>query len=216
MRSISQSAAYIALLLGASVPACWAQKWELGVLGGGSFYKSASVSSPAGQGDVGIKNSAAAGAYVGSNMYKYVSGELRYEYIPGDLKVSSGGTEATFNGEAHAIHYDFLVPFAPRDAKVRPFVSGGGGVKIYHGTGTATVTQPLERLALLTNTFETKGLGVAGAGVKAAVAKSVLLRLEVKDFITPFPRKVIAEAPGAKISGILNNIVVMGGISITF
>jgi hypothetical protein len=78
------------------------------------------------------------------------------------------------------------------------------------------VTQPLERLALLTNTFETKGMGVAGAGIKATVAKNISLRIEVKDFITPFPRKVIAEAPGAKISGILNNIVVMGGLSILF
>ena len=50
------------LLLGVGLPACWAQKWELGVLGGGGFYNSASVTSPAGKGDVGFKNSVAAGA----------------------------------------------------------------------------------------------------------------------------------------------------------
>jgi hypothetical protein len=206
----------MALLLGAGLPACWAQKWELGVLGGGGFYNKASVTSPAGEGDAGFKSSVAAGAYLGSNMYKYLGGELRYEYLPGDLKVSSGGTEATFSGEAHAIHYDFLFHFAPNEAKIRPFVSGGGGVKVYRGTGTATVTQPLQRLALLTNTHETKGLGSVGAGVKIQPSRRFGLRFEVHDFISPFPRKVIAEAPGAKISGLLHNIVLMAGLALTF
>jgi hypothetical protein len=188
----------------------------LGVLGGGGFYNSASVKSPAGEGNVGFKNSVAAGAYLGSNMYKFLGGELRYEYLPGDLKVSSGGTEATFNGEAHAIHYDFLLHFAPTETKIRPFVSAGGGVKVYRGTSAATVTQPLQGLALLTNTHETKGLGSVGVGLKAQASRRFGLRFEVRDLITPFPRQVIAEAPGAKISGLLHDIVVMGGIAITF
>src|SRR5713101_3671048 len=171
MKSISKNAAFIALLLGAGMPACWAQKWELGVLGGGGFYNTASVTSPTGQGDVGFKNAVAAGAYLGSNMYKFLGGELRYEYLPGDLKVSSGGTQATFTGEAHAIHYDFLFHFAPTEAKIRPFGAGGGGVKVYRGTSAATVTQPLQRLALLTNTHETKGLGSVGVGIKAQPSK---------------------------------------------
>ena len=216
MKSISRNAAFIALLLGAGLPACWAQKWELGVLGGGGFYNTASVTSPAGQGDVGFKNAVAAGAYIGSNMYKHFGGELRYEYLPGDLKVSSGGTEATFTGEAHAIHYDVLFHFAPPDMKIRPFIAAGGGVKVYRGTAAATVTQPLQGLALLTNTDETKGLGTVAVGLKAQASRRVGLRFEVRDFITPFPRKVIAEAPGAKISGLLHDIVVMGGIAILF
>ena len=91
------------LLLGAGLPAS-AQKWEFGALGGGGFYNTASVKSPAGDGDVGFKNSFAAGAFLGSNLYTFVGGELRYEYLPGDLRVKSGGNEATFSGEAHAIH----------------------------------------------------------------------------------------------------------------
>jgi len=216
MQSISKNAALIALMLGACLPACWAQKWEFGVLGGGGFYNSASVKSPAGEGNVGFKNSVAAGAFLGSNMYKFIGGELRYEYLPGDLKVSSGGTEATFNGEAHAIHYDFLFHFAPTETKIRPFVAGGAGVKVYRGTSPATVTQPLQGLALLTNTHETKGLGSVAVGLKAQASRRFGLRFEVRDLITPFPRQVIAEAPGAKNSGLLHDIVVMGGIAITF
>src|SRR5439155_463587 len=115
-----------------------------------------------GSGDVGFKSGVAAGAYVGGSMTKFVGGELRYEYLGGDLKASSGGTEETFSGNAHAIHYDFLVHFAPTGAKIRPFVSGGGGVKVYLGTGAPTVTQPLDRLVLLTHTHEVKGLGSVG------------------------------------------------------
>jgi hypothetical protein len=174
------------------------------------------VSGPAGSGDVGIKNSVAVGAYFGSDMYKRLGGELRYEFLPGDLKVSSGGSEATFSGQAHAIHYDFLFHFTPKGSRLRPFVSGGGGVKIYRGTGKATVTQTLSSLALLTNTHQTSGLGVFGGGVKAQVTPHLTLRFEVQDFLTPFPKQVIAPAPGAKISSILNEIVFLAGLGITF
>jgi hypothetical protein len=224
MRTFLKHASILATLaiLGAGLPACWAQKsegapkWEIGALGGGGFYNSASVSSPAGSGDVGIKNGVALGAFFGSDMYKFLGGELRYEYLPGDLKVSSSGTTATFTGQAHAIHYDLLFHFAPAGSRIRPFVSAGGGVKIYRGTAKATVTQPLSALALLTNTHETKGLGVFGGGFKAKVNSHVTVRVEVQDFLAPFPRQVIAPAPGAKISGLLNEIVFMGGIGIAF
>ncbi len=215
MRSISKYACLV-LLLGAGLPACRAQSWEAGVLGGGSVYKNASATSPFGSGDVGFKPGAAVGAWVGSSMSKFVGGELRYEYLRGDLKASSGGTEETFSGEAHAIHYDFVMHFAPTGAKIRPFVAGGGGVKIYLGTGAPSVSQPLDRLVLLTHVHETKGLGSVGGGIKAAISKRALVRLEVHDFITPFPRQVIAPAAGGKISGLLHDIVFMGGIAITF
>lgn len=217
MRLISKSSICIALIagFGAGLPA-WAQKWEFGVLGGAGFYSNGSVTSPAGTGDVGFKPGMAVGAYLGNNMYRKIGGELRYEYRPGDLKVSSGGTEATFKGEAHVIHYDFLFHFTGTDSSVRPFVAAGGGVKIYRGTGPATATQPLSRLALLTNTYETAGLASVGAGVKIAASRRLGLRLEVHDFITPFPKQVVAPAPSAKISGILHDIVVMGGIAFTF
>lgn len=217
MRSISKGAACITLL-GAFVagsPAS-AQKWELGILGGGGFSTNGTVTSPSANGQVGFKPGAAAGILLGNNSYPRVGGELRYEYRPGNLKVSSNGTEATFNGESHALHYDVLYHFASTDSHIRPFVAAGGGVKIYRGTGTATVTQPLSNLALLTNTYQTAGLASVGAGVKVAAARKFGLRFEVHDFITPFPKNVIAAAPGAKISGLLHDFVVMGGISFGF
>lgn len=216
MRSILRSALCITLLAGLGATASWAQKWEFGILGGAGFYSNGTVTAPSGSGDVGFKSGAALGAFLGNNMYRRVGGELRYEYRPGDLRVKSGGAEATFNGEAHLMHYDFLFHFASTDSSIRPFVSGGGGVKVYRGTGEATATQPLSRLALLTNTYETSGLASVGAGLKIAASRRIGVRLEVHDFITPFPKQVIAPAPGAKIGGWLHDIAVMGGIVFTF
>jgi hypothetical protein len=230
MRTFSRQAILATLAILGAASTAWAQdsgaaapnseaavpKWEIGVLGGGGFYNSASVSSPAGSGSAGINKGLAVGAYVGNNMYKLLGGELRYEFLPGDLKVSSGGTQATFTGQAQAIHYDFLVHLTPAGSRIRPFVSAGAGVKLYQGTAKATATQPLSGLALLTNTHQIAGLGVFGGGVKAQISSHFVLRLEVQDFLTPFPRQVIAPAPGAKINGLLNQIVFLAGIGITF
>jgi hypothetical protein len=200
----------------AGLSSCWAQKWELGATGGGSFYTNSSVTSPAGSGDVGFKSGGAIGAFLGNNMYRHVGGELRYEFIQGSLRVASGGTEATFAGHSQAIHYDFLFHFTPPEAHVRPFVAGGGGVKVYVGTGEPTATQPLSRLALLTDTHETAGMASVGAGIKFYGSRRMGFRVEVHDYITPFPKQVIAAAPGASISGALHNIVVSGGVALTF
>lgn len=218
MRFFHRQAPVAAFLLavGAGAPACWAQTWEVGVLGGGSIYNSASVTAGSLTGDVGIKSGAAVGAFVGSNS-RLFGGELRYEYLTGDLKVSSGGNEATYSAMAHAIHYDVLFHLMPLGAPIRPFVEGGAGVKVYEGTGNPTAAgQPLSSLALLTHTHETKGLATVGGGVKLKIGSRMLFRVEVQDFITPFPRQVIAPAPGAKISGILNDIVFTAGLGIGF
>jgi hypothetical protein len=193
-----------------------AQKWEVGGFAGGGFYKNASVSSPAGSGDVGFKNAAVFGGAIGSNMYRFVGGELRYEYRMGDQFVKSGGTEATFANRTHSIHYDFLIHFAEEGSFIRPFVSAGGGVRIFEGTGKETAAQPLSRLALLTRTTETKGLGVVGGGLKIKVAPGVAFRAEVHDFISPFPRQVIAPSVNAKISGILHDVVATFGVFAIF
>mgnify|MGYP003338741369 CR=1 FL=1 len=55
-----------------------------------------------------------------------------------------------------------------------------------------------------------------GAGVKWQIAKSLQFRLEVHDYLTQFPKQVIAPNTGTKLDGWLNNIVPMVGISYLF
>jgi hypothetical protein len=197
------------------VPA-YAQKYEFGVHGGGSLYSSKEVTTSAGSADAGFKMGFGAGITIGHNMYDRVGGEIRYSYLRNDLKVSSGGNDVKFGAESHAIHYDFLLHTADRSSKVRPYVAFGAGVKQYRGTGEEVAFRPLQNFAIPTKTTEVQPLVSFGGGIKFAISERVLLRADVHDFFTPFPKEVLAPGPGASIGGWLHNIVPTIGITFTF
>ena len=87
---------------------------------------------------------------------------------------------------------------------------------MFTGTGKEQEFQPLSNVALLTKTSEVKPLVSVGGGVKFSLSPAVQLRLEAHDFLTPFPKSVIAPAPGSTIGGWLQDFVVMAGLSFTF
>jgi hypothetical protein len=196
--------------------AAFAQKWEIGGIAGGGFYQNLTASSGGGSAVAGFQNGPVFGGLVGHNMYRYMSGELHYGYSGSSLKVAGNGTEVTFKGMAHAIHYDYLFHAAPVGARMRPFVAVGGGVKVFRGTGAESAYQPLSQYALLTKTQEWKPLISVGGGTKFQIAPRVYLRVEFRDQITPFPKNVVAPAPGAQIKGWLHDFIPMAGISFTF
>lgn len=196
-------------------PLVCGQKWEIGVGGGAGFYPSHHVKSPAGTGSVKIVPGIAASAWLSNNTGRLFGGELRYDYQMGDLQVSSQADAASFGAQSHAIHYDILLHATGRNSKVRPFVAFGGGVKLYQGTGTEVRSQPLNNLALLTRTSDTRGLVSVGAGLKLNTGR-LGVRIELHDYITPFPNKVIAPAQNATIGGWLHDLVASFGVSLLF
>jgi hypothetical protein len=196
-----------------AAPALMAQRWEVGGGVGGGIYTARDVSNPAGNASAKIQTNIAASAWVDNHSAGHWSGELRYDYGRGDLALSQSGTQATFSSETHAMHYDLQWRFAPQEATVQPFVSGGAGVKIYRGTGTEQPYQPLSNVALLTKVQDLTALVVGGGGVRVRLSDRVTLRLEVHDFFTPVPNKVIAPAAGSKVSGWWQDIVPMVGLS---
>jgi len=200
----------------AFAPAALAQRWEVGVAGGGSFYSSQTVQNPAGNGSASLSNGFGVSAWLGNNTSNFIGGELRYDYEHSDLHLSSGGTSVNFGGMTNAVHYDVLVHFAPSESHVRPFVAAGAGVKLFSGTGTEQPFQPLSNLALLTKTSQVEPVISVGGGVKVSISKSAMLRLEVHDYLSPFPKDVIAPAAGSKINGWLSDFVVSGGLSFAF
>ena len=197
-------------------PALYAQRYDFTVFGGGSFTSSATISNPLGSVDGGFKPGFSAGASFGQEMYKYIGGEIRYTYQKQDMKLSGNGQEATFAGNSQAIHYDLLLHATPRNAHVRPYVAVGGGVKYYSGTGNESSVQPLSDIAVLTRTSQWVGLVSFGGGVKIALSHGITFRVDVHDYLTPFPKDVIAPAPGSSVSGWLNNLVPTAGITFTF
>ena len=205
----------VLLLATLLAPFAAAQKWEFGGSAGGGFHTSQDVSGPAGNGSATITPGFAAGTWLANNINDRWAGEMRYDFQMGDLRVSQQSASASFASMSHAFHYDLLFHFAPREAKVRPFVALGGGVKVYQGTGKEVAAQPLNSLALLTKTSQLEGLASVGAGLKFNYRR-VGFRVEVHDYATPFPAKVIAPAQNAKIGGWIHDLVLNVGVGMLF
>jgi hypothetical protein len=208
------SITFVSLL--ATAPAALAQKWEVGLAGGGSFSTSQTFNNPIGNATAGLSPGFAASAWLGNNSSGMVSGELRYDYEHTNLKLSSGGTNASFGAMTNAIHYDVVLHFAPSESHIRPFLAAGAGMKMFTGTGQEPEVQPLSNIGLLTKTSQVEPLVSVGGGVKISLSPAVQLRLEAHDFLSPFPKNVIAPAPGSTISGWLQDFVVMAGLSFSF
>lgn len=208
--------ATIVSALGWIPSAAWAQKWEIGAVGGGSFYTSADVKRGNATAEAGFKPGFAAGFVLGQEMGRYWGGEIRYLFGRNDTELSGPGGKATFGAQSHAIHYDFLLHFSPAGQRVRPFVSFGAGVRQYRGTGSYGITQPSSEFALLTRANDVQPMPVFGVGVKVRVGKRVNFRAEFKDYLTPLPDKLIQPNAGASVSGWIHNFVPLVGISYVF
>ena len=195
--------------------ATMAQRWEVGAGVGGGFYTSQDVTAPGGSASAKIQTGLAGGAWLGNNGQGHFSGELRYEYQMGDFALSSGGTTATFGAHTQQFHYDLVWHATPSESRIRPFVSAGAGIKLYQGTGAQVAYQPLSNYALLTQQQDLTALVSVGGGVKVQISPHVQLRLDVHDYMTPFPNKVITPNAGAKVGGWLMDFVQMVGISYT-
>lgn len=204
-------------LIALATPALHAQKWEIGGGAGASFYTGKNITGRNNatgtfkpQGGFGLT------AYAGHNMYDYVGGEFRYTWQQNDLSLQSGSTTAKFGARSSAFHYDVLIHTASVRQRIRPFISFGGGIKLYEGTGTEVVAQPLANLAFLTKTRDLKPLITFGGGVKIKASDKILFRAEVKDYFSQVPTKVAAPAPGASLNGWFHNIVALFGVSVLF
>lgn len=193
-----------------------AQTSEFGAIGGLGFTNDLTIKSPAGSANAGLATGGAIGAFYGEDTFNYFSGEARYLYLYSDLRLSSGGTSVNFAAHTHIPEGAFLAHLRPRGARVRPFIAIGGGVKVLVGTGAESAAQPLGSFAALTATRETLPTGDVGAGVKINLQRHLRLRFEVRDYVSASPNKVIAPAPGASVSGWLNDIVGLASLSFGF
>jgi hypothetical protein len=195
------------------LPAAMAQRWEVGGGVGGGFYTSQDVTNPTGSASAKIQTNVAGSVWLDNHSGGRWSGELRYDYQRGDLLLNQNGTQASFGAQTQAMHYDLQWRFTPQEATFQPFVAAGGGVKIYQGTGTEPVYQPLGNFALLTKVQDLTPLVSVGGGFRVKLTQHLALRLEVHDFLTPFPNKVIAPAANSKVGGWLQDFVPMVGLS---
>jgi hypothetical protein len=182
----------------------------------GSFYDKKTFTSTGGNAEAGFDIAMGASAWVGHHMYPKLSGEIRYDFAHNGMTLKGAGAKASFGGDSHAVHYDIHFHLNEIGSKFRPFFLAGGGVKMFRGTGQEHSFQPLSQIAVLTKTTELTGLVTFGAGVKMQLTDRILLRLEFRDNLTRFPKKVIAPNRGSGGDGWLNNFAPTAGVSVLF
>jgi hypothetical protein len=59
-------------------------------------------------------------------------------------------------------------------------------------------------------------MGTVAGGMTYRLTPRMYLRLELRDFISPFPTAVLTPAPGTKYGSVLNDIVPSAGITYVF
>jgi hypothetical protein len=197
----------------AMLPAAMAQKWEFGVGAGAGIYTPQDVTVGSTSASAKFKTNVAVSTWVGENMGDRWGGELRYSYGMGDARLKQNSTEAVFGAESHTINYSFLLYAKPSESTTRPFVDAGAGIKFYRGTGTEAVVQPLSQYALLTQAGDLTGVVSFGGGVKVKLGSKAWLRLDVHDYMSPFPKQVITPNFGANVNGWMHDIVPRVAIS---
>ena len=199
-----------------SAGACIAQPFEIGGLAGYGVYRDVSINSAFGTATAGIRNRFVAGAVAGEDLYRHISGEIRYVYQDGDPFISMGNVRGNVQGQSHSLSYDVLFHLHDREAKFRPYFAAGIGAKYYRVTGPAPVPQPLPQVALLTTDSEWKVQYDFGVGVKYRLQRHVYLCADFRDYITPFPKDIFFPVLNATDRGIFNQFTPTVGVSYWF
>lgn len=197
---------------------CVAQEWEVGAAAGYGFYDNATIGNRVAgvSASAGFRPGFALGAVFGQNMYEHVGGELRYLFLWGAPKLQFQDTRATMSGYTNLVVYDVLVHMKSRDSRLRPFLAGGAGIKVFSGTGWHYLTQPLPEFAVLLPHTQVEPAISAGGGVKYRVARHTLLRADFRAYMSPLPDNLFRTTRFSEIRGWVFNFVPQVGIAYTF
>lgn len=204
------------ILLGAAQLA-GAQELSMGVVGGFGIATRLSAELPTGtSAKAGVRPGVAAGLFFRDDMYANLSGEFRYLYRSGAHKVSSDTGSAQLGAHSHLYHYDLLFHTGPADGPSRVYAAVGFGGRTFQGTGTPPRTQPLGNLVLLRKASETQPMISLGGGVRWRWGASKVIQFDVRDYMTPAPRRVFAPSATSTVSGWIHDFVPQISIGVTF
>lgn len=197
---------------------CLAQPWELGASGGYGWYHDSPIANGTGSAQAGIPSRAAFGVTFTQNMYNYFGGEIRYLFRFGGPELKSSGVEANLGGHTNLVTYDFLFYTSSKESRIRPYVAGGAGIKVYTGLGPRflSLDQPLANFALLRPVSQVEPAISVGGGVKFFIPRRVQLRVDFRAYMTPLPNQLFRPVGLSVIRGWLYDFVPLGGISYVF
>ena len=190
--------------------------WEIGGAGGFGFYQDATITNASGSAQAGFGPRFVLSAMTGWNWSRHFAVEGRYTFQDGDVALRSQGLEANLDGDAQAALAELVFSPQARTSRLRFFGAVGCGVKLYQASRLGNGPQPLTGFATLNKASQAEPLITFGAGVKYALSDHWLIRVEFREYTTPFPARVITPAPGARLRGWMGDIVPTLGISRTF
>ena len=193
-----------------------AQSKEVGVAAGFGFYHDAAITAPAGEAQAGFGPRFAASVVAGHRFQSHFAGEFRYTFQDGDSELRSGTLEANLDAHAQSLLADLLIYGRSRRPKLQPYGAVGFGVKIYQATEAPTPGRPLMNFATLTNDTQARPLFTLGGGLEYLFSSRWVVRIDLRDYATPFPSKLFPLAPGALVNGWLHDFVPLIGISRRF
>jgi len=189
---------------------------EIGAAGGFGFYQDATITNASGSARAGFGPRFVLGAVVGWDWRQHFALEGRYTFQDGDAALRSQGTEANLDGSAQSVLGELVFSPQPRKSRFRFFGAVGGGIKVYQAGPLSSNVQPLTDFATLRKANQAEPLITFGAGIKYALSEHWLVRVEFREYSTPFPTRVITPAGGARLHGRMDDIVPTLGISRTF
>jgi hypothetical protein len=195
---------------------CLAQEWELGATGGYGWNSNPSIVAPVGSIQSGFTSRGVMGVVFGQNMYEHVGGEVRWLYQFGGPELRFQGQQVNATGHSNLITYDLLFHLTNREARIRPFLAGGAGVKIFTGNQLRAVGLPGVGSAVLIPCTQVEPAISVGGGLKYRVAKHGLLRLDFRTYMSPLPDRILRPIGLAQVHGWVYNFVPLGGISYVF
>jgi opacity protein-like surface antigen len=189
---------------------------EIGAAGGFGSYQDVTITNASGSAQAGFGPRFVLSAVAGWNWSRFFAVEGRYTFQDGDAALRSQGQEANLDADAQSAMAELLFFGQPKTSRFRFFAAAGFGVKLYQATQLIAGPRPLTDFATLQKANQAEPLITYGAGIKYAFSEHWLIRVEFRDYATPFPAGVITPAPGARVSGWMHDIVPTLGISRTF
>lgn len=206
----------IAVVASVFISVACAQRWELGGVAGYGFYRNGTVTSGPGSETAGIVDRFTAGGLLCEDLFQHFSGEVRYLYGDGHPFLSMPGYRADMNGRTHTLTYDALLQVFDRDHRLRPYAALGIGGKGYEATGPAPSLHSAPQIGTLVHTTQWTVVGDFGGGIKYRLHKNAVFRVEVRDYISPLPDRLIVALGNGKTAGLLHQITPLAGLSYSF
>lgn len=206
---------FVPMLLIVSAIGCFAQDWEIGGGAGYGWPLNASVTGGANPVQAGYAPRAAFSVVLAENTYNYLGGEFQYLFRTGGTQLESNGIREASPGYSNILVYNLMIHMRRREAKFRPFIGAGSGIRIY--TNSAPLfSQPLASTALLRRGTQVEPAISLDGGAKFMFPHHVQLRLDLRVFTTPAPNDLIRAVGTSRVKGWIYELMPMAGVAYIF